>query len=96
MSVVNRCVGAELRRLRRAHGWTLYGVQDRSQGRWKHSVVGSYERAERVLSLPLFVELCRFYRADPTHVLELAMARLDATEQVEARLNEDRKETTDA
>ncbi|MEU0040735.1 hypothetical protein ABZ063_43895, partial [Streptomyces sp. NPDC006333] len=38
-------LGAKLRAIRTQQGLSLHGVEEKSQGRWKAVVVGSYERA---------------------------------------------------
>lgn len=40
-------IGAELRNIRRALGWSLADVEAKSGGAWKAVVVGSYERGDR-------------------------------------------------
>jgi hypothetical protein len=37
-----RSLGARLRAIRTQQGLSLHGVEERSQGRWKAVVVGSY------------------------------------------------------
>ena len=63
---------ARLRNLRISSGLTLREVEERSNGRWKAVVVGSYERGTRHLSLLKALELCRFYGSDLTALGELA------------------------
>ena len=41
----SRALGARLRAIRNQQGLSLQGVEDKSHGRWKAVVVGSYERA---------------------------------------------------
>jgi hypothetical protein len=40
----SRALGARLRAIRNQQGLSLQGVEDKSHGRWKAVVVGSYER----------------------------------------------------
>ncbi|MBA3277972.1 MAG: transcriptional regulator, partial [Geodermatophilaceae bacterium] len=42
-----RALGARLRGIRNQQGLSLQGVEDKSDGRWKAVVVGSYERGDR-------------------------------------------------
>lgn len=87
MSLINRCIGAQLRALRKQRQWTLHDAQVCSNERWKQSVLGSYERAERTLSLPQYVELCRFYGADPARILERALAAVAVLEDLQSKEN---------
>lgn len=54
-------LGDRLRAVRRQQGLTLYDVESRSGGRWKAVVVGSYERADRAISVARLAELAEFY-----------------------------------
>ena len=54
-------------------GLTLRGLAGRSDGRFKPSAVGAYERAERALTVDRFVELCVEYGAPPERVLARAL-----------------------
>ncbi len=62
---------ARLRNLRISSGLTLREVEERSNGRWKAVVIGSYERGTRHLSLLKALELCQFYGSDLTALGEL-------------------------
>lgn len=62
-------VGARLRAIRNQLGMTLRDVEDRSEGKWKAVVVGSYERADRSVSLPRLRELADFYGVDVAELL---------------------------
>ena len=49
-----KTLGARLRAIRTQQGLSLHGVEEKSRGRWKAVVVGSYERGDyngRVLSV---------------------------------------------
>ena len=39
-------LGARLRAIRAQQGLSLHGVEEKSEGRWKAVVVGSYERGD--------------------------------------------------
>lgn len=54
-------VGEKLRRARRALGLSLIDVQDKSRGRWHQSVIGSYERGTRAVTVARLCELAEFY-----------------------------------
>lgn len=56
-----RRLGARLRAVRRAQGLRLQDVEDRSEGRFKAVVVGSYERGDRAVSAPRLSALAAFY-----------------------------------
>lgn len=62
-------VGARLRAIRNQLGMTLRDVEARSDGVWKAVVVGSYERADRSVSLPKLRELADFYGVDVAELL---------------------------
>ena len=54
-------LGERLRTVRAQQGLTLRGVQEKSRGRWKATVVGSYERGERAINVPTLAMLAEFY-----------------------------------
>ena len=54
-------LGAELRAIRTQQGLSLHGVEEKSQGRWKAVVVGSYERGDRAVTVQRLAELADFY-----------------------------------
>lgn len=56
-----RRLGERLRSIRTQQDLTLQDVEERSGGRWKAVVVGSYERGDRAVSLAKLAELARFY-----------------------------------
>jgi transcriptional regulator with XRE-family HTH domain len=58
-------------------GLTLHGVEERSKGRFKPSVLGSYERGERAISVDRFCELAQVYSIPADRLLADAFARLD-------------------
>lgn len=57
-----REVGARLRSIRQQQGLTLHGMEEKSQGRWKASVVGSYERGIRSMTVVKLAEIAAFYK----------------------------------
>jgi len=61
-------VGARLRDIRTQSGLSLQQVEARSGGRWKTAAVGSYERADRMISVGQLAALASFYDV-PLHVL---------------------------
>jgi transcriptional regulator with XRE-family HTH domain len=54
-------LGARLRAVRRQHGMTLQQVHQRSGRRWSAVVLGSYERADRAVSVTTLADLAAFY-----------------------------------
>lgn len=54
-------LGARLRSIRQQQGMTLSEVEEKSEGVWKAVVVGSYERADRAISIAKLERLARFY-----------------------------------
>jgi transcriptional regulator with XRE-family HTH domain len=56
-----KALGARLRAIRTQQGLSLHGVEEKSQGRWKAVVVGSYERGDRAVTVQRLAELAEFY-----------------------------------
>src|SRR6187401_835018 len=54
-------LGAKLRAIRTQQGLSLHGVEEKSDGRWKAVVVGSYERGDRAVTVQRLAELADFY-----------------------------------
>jgi transcriptional regulator with XRE-family HTH domain len=61
MSEYARSLGARLRAIRQQQGLSLQGVEEKSEGRWKAVVVGSYERGDRAVTVARLAELADFY-----------------------------------
>ena len=64
-----RALGARLRAIRQQQGLSLHGVEERSQGRWKAVVVGSYERGDRAITVQKLAELADFYTVPVAELL---------------------------
>lgn len=62
-------LGARLRSVRRALGLRLQDVEERSDGRFKAVVVGSYERGDRAVSAHKLAALAAFYEVPVTELL---------------------------
>jgi transcriptional regulator with XRE-family HTH domain len=56
-----RALGSRLRAIRTQQGLSLHGVEEKSEGRWKAVVVGSYERGDRAVTVQRLAELADFY-----------------------------------
>jgi transcriptional regulator with XRE-family HTH domain len=56
-------LGARLRAIRAQQGLSLHGVEEKSEGRWKAVVVGSYERGDRAVTVAKVAELLPDARA---------------------------------
>jgi transcriptional regulator with XRE-family HTH domain len=56
-----RMVGENLRKVRRQQGLALREVEEASGREFKASVVGAYERGERIISVPRLQRLARLY-----------------------------------
>jgi transcriptional regulator with XRE-family HTH domain len=57
----NFSLGQRLRAARRQRGWSLGDVESHTEGEFKASVVGAYERGERAISVQRFVRLSDAY-----------------------------------
>ena len=80
-------LGARLRAVRRQHGMTLQQVHQRSGRRWSAVVLGSYERADRAVSVTTLADLAAFYGVPTEDLLP--------TEPAPAPHHADRKLTID-
>src|SRR6266498_5798174 len=56
-----KALGGKLRGIRQQQGLSLHGVEQKSKGRWKAVVVGSYERGDRAVTVQKLAELADFY-----------------------------------
>ncbi|HWL36502.1 MAG TPA: transcriptional regulator [Frankiaceae bacterium] len=68
MSDYAKALGSRLRAIRTQQGLSLHGVEEKSRGRWKAVVVGSYERGDRAVTVQRLAELAEFYNV-PIHEL---------------------------
>lgn len=62
-------LGARLRAIRTQQGLSLHGVEEKSRGRWKAVVVGSYERGDRAVTVQKLAELAEFYGVPVSELL---------------------------
>jgi transcriptional regulator with XRE-family HTH domain len=95
-------LGQRLRAIRVQQGMSLQGVEQKSGGRWKGVVVGSYERGSRAVTVQRLAELAEFYgvpvaellpqgsagsaAADPPQRLILDLERLQELPAADASL----------
>ncbi len=70
-----KALGLRLRAIRNQQGLSLQGVEEKSSGRWKAVVVGSYERGDRAVTVSRLAEIADFYRVPITELLPEAGAR---------------------
>ena len=64
-----KALGGKLRAIRQQQGLSLHGVEQKSGGRWKAVVVGSYERGDRAVSVAKLAELSEFYNVPVSELL---------------------------
>lgn len=65
----NVSLGQRLRAARRQRGWSLGDVESRTEGEFKASVVGAYERGERAISVQRFARLAQSYGVPASELL---------------------------
>jgi transcriptional regulator with XRE-family HTH domain len=68
-----KTLGARLRAIRTQQGLSLHGVEEKSRGRWKAVVVGSYERGDRSVTVQKLAELAEFYGVPVSELRSLAV-----------------------
>jgi transcriptional regulator with XRE-family HTH domain len=69
-TALQRALGGRLREARRARGLTLQDIEERSGGRWKAVVIGSYERGDRAVSAARLTELADFLDVEVSDLLD--------------------------
>lgn len=77
-SPFSQMVGERLRRIRQQKQWSLNEVESQSEGEFKASVLGAYERGERAISVPRLERLARFYGVGVDQLLPRDNSRIDA------------------
>jgi transcriptional regulator with XRE-family HTH domain len=75
-----KALGQRLRAIRMQQGLSLHGVEEKSRGRWKAVVVGSYERGDRAVTVQRLAELADFYSVPINELLPDATPAAAATE----------------
>jgi transcriptional regulator with XRE-family HTH domain len=69
-----KALGSKLRAIRSQQGLSLHGVEEKSRGRWKAVVVGSYERGDRAVTVQRLSELAEFYGVPVAELLPEGVA----------------------
>jgi len=62
-------VGARLRAVRMALGWSLHDAEEQSWGRLKAVVISSYERADRAMAIGRLAEIADLYQVPVASLL---------------------------
>ncbi|HVA61966.1 MAG TPA: transcriptional regulator [Mycobacteriales bacterium] len=75
-----KALGARLRAIRTQQGLSLHGVEEKSNGRWKAVVVGSYERGDRAVTVQRLAELADFYSVPVSELLPEGISSAAASE----------------
>jgi transcriptional regulator with XRE-family HTH domain len=69
VAISTQRVGDRLRSIRRQKGLSLHEVEAMSNEEFKASVLGAYERGERVISVPRLMRLANVYGVPPEQLL---------------------------
>ena len=69
MADYNEKLGHNLRTVRHMAHLSLHDVGEKTDGEFKASVVGAYERGGRAITAVRLHELCEFYGVTPSDVL---------------------------
>ena len=64
-----KALGQKLRSIRQQQSLSLQGVEQKSGGRWKAVVIGSYERGDRAVTVAKLAELADFYQVPVVELL---------------------------
>jgi transcriptional regulator with XRE-family HTH domain len=64
-----KALGQKLRSIRQQQRLSLQGVEQKSDGRWKAVVIGSYERGDRAVTVAKLAELADFYQVPVVELL---------------------------
>jgi transcriptional regulator with XRE-family HTH domain len=81
-----KSLGSRLRAIRTQQGLSLHGVEEKSKGRWKAVVVGSYERGDRAVTVQRLHELADFYGVPVSELLPEGETSSPAAGEAPARL----------
>ena len=80
VAISTQRVGDRLRSIRRQKGLSLHEVEAMSNEEFKASVLGAYERGERVISVPRLMRLANVYGVPPEQLLPKEV-EVDLTER---------------
>lgn len=69
MDMFSAALGSRLRAARRQRGWSLSDVESVTEGEFKASVVGAYERGERAISVQRLVRVAGVYGMSASDLL---------------------------
>ena len=69
MILFDRMLAANLREARKQAGFSLSKLEEDTEGVFKASAVGAYERGERAISVAKFGQLCRVYDTTAKEVI---------------------------
>jgi transcriptional regulator with XRE-family HTH domain len=81
-----KALGQRLRAIRLQQGLSLHGVEEKSDGRWKAVVVGSYERGDRAVTVQRLAELADFYGVPIAELLPDGVPAAAAASELPPRL----------
>lgn len=87
VAISTQRVGDRLRSIRRQKGLSLHEVEAMSNEEFKASVLGAYERGERVISVPRLMRLAHVYGVPPDQLLPKEV-EVDLTEPGSMDLSE--------
>lgn len=87
MGITAQRVGDRLRSIRRQKGLSLHEVEAMSGEEFKASVLGAYERGERVISVPRLIRLAGLYGVPPEQLLPRDV-QVDLTERAPVDLKD--------
>jgi transcriptional regulator with XRE-family HTH domain len=77
-------VGQELKKIRKQRGLSLAEVEALSAGRWKAVVVGSYERADRAITVGRLSSLMALYQAPISAIFPSGASTTPSTRAITA------------
>jgi len=91
----NVSLGQRLRAARRQRGWSLGEIEAQTDGEFKASVVGAYERGERAISVQRFVRLAQIYGVPANDLLPISEPATGLVIDLDALAGEDSGDLVD-
>lgn len=91
----NVSLGQRLRAARRQRGWSLGEIEAQTDGEFKASVVGAYERGERAISVQRFVRLAQIYGVPANELLPVPEPAAGLVIDLDALAGEDSGDLVD-